>query len=177
MNVPVWAIYAELGRLPLHYFWWREVIRFWNQVVGLPEGNIWRDIMLDNCRAGLPPQELDWSGQGILYGIGYSSGALQLEKIDGDEVLQCLLRRYDTVWDSLGRFPRVVTSQVTLTTYNRWMRCGGWLDASGSPSDVYLCQVQAWLSPFGYCDWPLAWRGPRGQAVSALWCGCTRVRR
>ena len=25
-NVPVWAIYAELGRLPLHYFWWREII-------------------------------------------------------------------------------------------------------------------------------------------------------
>ena len=127
MNVPVWAIYAELGRLPLHYFWWREVIRFWNQVVGLPEGNIWRDIMLDNI-AGQDCRRKNWSGQvkAFLSGIGYSSGALQLEKIDGDEVLQCLLRRYDTVWDSLGRFPRVVTSRVTLTTYYRWMPCGEW---------------------------------------------------
>ena len=61
-----------------------EVIRFWNQLVGLPEGNIWRDIMLDNI-AGQDCRK-NWSGQvkAFLSGIGYSSGALQLEKIDGD---------------------------------------------------------------------------------------------
>ena len=91
MNVPVWAIYAELGRLLMHYFWWREVIRFWNQIVELPEGNIWRDIMLDNIAGQHCPRK-NWSGQvkAFLSGIGYSSNALQLVRIDGDEVLQCL---------------------------------------------------------------------------------------
>ena len=73
-----------------------------HSIVELPEGNIWRDIMLDNI-AGQDCRRKNWSGQvkGFLSGIGYSSDApgLQLGRIDGDEVLQCLLRRYDTVWD------------------------------------------------------------------------------
>ena len=131
-NVAVWAIYAELGRLPLHYFWWREIIRFWNSIVDLPEDSIWRDIMLDNL-ADQDSRRQNWSGQvkAFLSGIGCSSGPLGLERISGDEVLQCLLRRYDCVWGALGRFPRVVTSQVSLTTYYRWMRCGEWLDRPG----------------------------------------------
>ena len=57
------------------------------------------------CRARFPPQ--DWSGQvkAFLSGIGYSSDALQLVRIDGDEVLRCLLRRYDTVWDHWADSP------------------------------------------------------------------------
>ena len=47
-NTPIWAIYAELGRLPLHYSWWREVVRFWNRIVELPEGDVWRDILVDS---------------------------------------------------------------------------------------------------------------------------------
>ena len=68
--------------------------------------------MLDNI-AGQDCRRKNWSSQvkAFLSGVGYSSDALQLGRIDGDEVLQCLLRRYDTVWDSLGRFPRVVTSR------------------------------------------------------------------
>lgn len=118
----------------LHYFWWREIIRFWNSIVELPAGSIWRDIMLDNL-ADQDSRCKNWSGQvkAFLSGIGYSSGALQLESISSDEVLQHLLRQYDGVWAELGRFPRVVTSQVSLTTYYRWMRSpdGEWLDRPG----------------------------------------------
>lgn len=61
-NVPIWAIYAELGRLPLHYFWWREVLRLLNAIVSLPDGSVWRDILLDNL-AGQACRRRNWSGQ------------------------------------------------------------------------------------------------------------------
>ena len=67
----MWEIYAELGRLPLHSFWWREVIRFWDSTVNLPEGSIWRDIMLDNL-ADQDSRHQNWSGpvKAFLSGIG-----------------------------------------------------------------------------------------------------------
>ena len=91
------------------------------------------DIMLDNL-ADQDSRRQSWSGQvkACLSGIiGYSSGPLSLKRISSDKALQCLLRWYDCAWDALGRFPRLVTSQVSLTTYYRWMRCGEWLDRPG----------------------------------------------
>ena len=72
-NVLVWAMYAELGRLPLHYYWWREVVRLWKSTVALPEGSIWRDILRDNniisiaaVETGLANRSLSWLPIGML---------------------------------------------------------------------------------------------------------------
>ena len=131
-NVPVWAIYAELGRLPLHYFWWREVLRLWNAIVALPQDSVWREIMEDNL-ASQSCRRKNWSGQvsAFLSGIGFCTGPLQLGMLDVDEVLDCLLRRYSSVWEPLPRYPRLAESQVALTTYRRWMSREDWLDRPG----------------------------------------------
>ena len=131
-NVPVWAIYAELGRLPLHYFWWREVLRLWNAIVSLPEGTVWRDILQDNL-ADQACRRKNWSGQvhAFLVGIGFLSGPLQLRTLDVGEVLKCLLGRYASVWDSLPSYPRLAVDRVALTTYHRWMHRDEWLDRPG----------------------------------------------
>lgn len=34
---PKWLIYRALGRLPLHYYWWRDVIRFSNRIHRSPQ--------------------------------------------------------------------------------------------------------------------------------------------
>ena len=66
------CIHAELGRLPFHYFRWRENFRFWNLIVVWLEGSIWRDIMLDNL-ADQDSRRRYWSGQvkAFMSGIGY----------------------------------------------------------------------------------------------------------
>ena len=51
--------------------------------------------------------------------------------LDVDEVLDCLLRRYSSVWEPLPRYPRLAESQVALTTYRRWMSREDWLDRPG----------------------------------------------
>ena len=44
-----WPVYVELGRLPLHDYWWREVVRFWNALIAQPVGDVWRQILCDSC--------------------------------------------------------------------------------------------------------------------------------
>ena len=131
-NVPVWAMYKELGRLPLHYYWWREILRFWNQVASLPADSVWREIMMDNL-ADQHHRRRNWCGEvgAFLSGIGFSSGPLHLSCLDADRALECLLRRYDGVWLDLPMYPRLAASQVALTTYHRWMSREEWLDRPG----------------------------------------------
>ena len=45
---PYWLIYRELGRLPLHYFWWRDVVQFANRIICLLGCTIWREMLRDN---------------------------------------------------------------------------------------------------------------------------------
>ena len=45
---PNWLVYRKLGRLPLHYLWWRDSVRFAHQVTCLLDGNVWKDILHDS---------------------------------------------------------------------------------------------------------------------------------
>ena len=44
---PKSSLYCELGRLPFHYSWWRDIVRFANRVPILPDGSLWRQMMHD----------------------------------------------------------------------------------------------------------------------------------
>lgn len=92
--------------------------RFWNQIVELPEGSVWRDVMLDNLATQANPKS--WSGQvaAFLSGIGLCSGPLQLDALASEQVLQHILARYDNVWAPLAHLPRVASEQVQLVTYH-----------------------------------------------------------
>ena len=83
------------------------------------------------------------------------------------------MQRNDCVWDALGRFPRLVTSQVSLSMFYRWMRCREWLDRPGclflrlghlGHRETYTftrfklgCHRLAIVTGL---NWPLAWHGP-----------------
>ena len=127
-NVPVWAVYAELGRLPLQYFWAREICKFFNALVALPAGSVWHDVLVDNLAVQASGRQ-NWSAHvlAFLSSIGYLTGPLPLQSIDVDEVLQCMQRRYSGVWEGLGMLPRMADSRVRLTTYCRWFAGERWL--------------------------------------------------
>ena len=58
---PKWLVYRELGRLPFHYYWWRDMLRFANRVAGLPGHSIWRKMMRDSLSSAV-------------YGLGHLIG-------------------------------------------------------------------------------------------------------
>ena len=77
-NVPHWANYAELGRLYLHQYWWREVVCCWNALAAWPVGDIWRDNLCASCLWQGGQGSNRWAGQvaACLQGIGYRTGPL-----------------------------------------------------------------------------------------------------
>ena len=38
---------TELGVLPLQVFWWRQTLRFWNNIAALPVGSFFHTVLLD----------------------------------------------------------------------------------------------------------------------------------
>ena len=93
-NVPHWAI-AELGHLPVHSYWWREVVCFWNALAARPVGDERRDILYDNCLWQGGQGSSHWSGQvaACLQGVGYLTGSLTIltaVALDEQRVWECL---------------------------------------------------------------------------------------
>ena len=115
--------------MPLHKFWWREVVRFWNRIFELPEGDVWRDILVDSL-SSQGDRRRNWIGQisTFMSAIVYASCPLVLDSLDMQRVLELLLQRYSQVWAPLGTLPRLATSRVRLTTYHSWLFRGEWLD-------------------------------------------------
>ena len=129
---PTWLIYRELGRLPLHYFWWRDIIRFADRVMRLPEDSIWREMLMDSFRSSQEGRKC-WAGDldKFLRNVG---GALQLNSqsvVDESAVLALLCRAYDKVWDGLCRHPRQAPDRAKLATYFAWFDSGSWLRRPG----------------------------------------------
>ena len=126
-NVPVWMIYAELGRLPLHYYWWREILRFFNALVALPAGSVWRDMLSDSM-AQRGRRRRNWCGDvaAFLAAVGLPD-ILSMQALDVPACLEALMHCYDSVWDGLAPYPRCAEDRPRLTTYYRWMYGGEWL--------------------------------------------------
>ena len=57
---PNWLLYRELGRLPFHYYWWRDIIRFANRVACLADGSLWKDMLRDSEQTSLGQEVLGW---------------------------------------------------------------------------------------------------------------------
>ena len=142
---PIWILYRELGRLPLHYYWWRDILSFLNRVVALPQASIWSQMMHDNFAAAAGGAR-NWAMnvQRMMRGLGHVCDTPDV--IDLQLVLQGLRSKYDDVWRQLHPFPRQCNSLVRMTTYYRWMDRGDWLqkpvflykDYSASKTCAYL---------------------------------------
>ena len=122
-SVPVWALYRELGRLPLHYFWWRDVFTFWNQVVSSPNAFIWQDMLSDAMHR---KTRGTWGGEvhAFLRKIGMQASVGRL--VNMQDFSEALLAQYDTVWQNLSQSPRTAADHVRLTTYHRWFSNPHW---------------------------------------------------
>jgi hypothetical protein len=127
---PKWLIYRHLGRLPLHYFWWRDIVRFVNALHCLPAASIWRKMMLDSeSSARLGIGKNFWAGQIVrfLTSVGYRGVTTPQQRVDEKLVMACVLRQYDTVWQNLAEDPRQSVGRTRFVTYHRWLDTGTWL--------------------------------------------------
>ena len=125
---PTWLLYRELGRLPLHYFWWRDIVRFVNRLSALPVDSIWQEMLLDSLQSHREGKHC-WMGDiaKFLQNIGCAFEPGDLPAIDEHMVMASLCQAYDVVWDGLCRQPRQAVSRVKLATYSAWFDSGAWL--------------------------------------------------
>ena len=133
---PTWLVYRELGRLPLHYFWWRDIMRFANRLAQLPEGSIWREMLHDSC-ASYSEGRKCWVGDlgRFLQNVGMSLEPGNQPFVDENRALDALCRAYDTVWEGLCPRPRQAQDRAKLATYFAWFDSGSWLRR---PSYLYF---------------------------------------
>ena len=127
---PNWLVYRELGRLPMHYYWWRDIVRFANRVSQLSDGCIWKEMLLDSRQRAREGGSC-WFGdiQKFVQNVGCS-----LDVQDGGHALlheQALMaglcKSYDAVWDNLCPYPRQALERAKLATYFAWFDSGAWL--------------------------------------------------
>ena len=125
---PTWLLYRELGRLPLHYFWWRDIVRFANRVNQLPDGSIWKEMMQDSFQSSHEGRKC-WAGDvdKFLQNVGSTLPHAGEYVIDEHAVLDSLCQAYDTVWDGLCPHPRQALDRAKLATYFAWFDSGSWL--------------------------------------------------
>ena len=125
---PKWLIYRELGRLPLHYFWWRDIVRFANRLARLPDGSWWKEMLNDSQRSSQEGRSC-WAGQVAQFqrNVGYQATEGSHEFIDEARVLEALRAVYDKVWDGLCRLPREAPDRARLASYLAWFDSGRWL--------------------------------------------------
>ena len=142
-----WLVYRELGRLPFHYYWWRDIVRFANRVAALPQHSIWREAFCDNLDNAIAGKKCWFSDlHRFLCNIGYDSSQGTRHFIDEQRVLDLLCAQYDAVWQGLPASPLQAHVRSKFTTYYRWMDRGAWLDRppylfldrSASESCTYL---------------------------------------
>ena len=125
---PNWLLYRELGRLPLHYFWWRDIIRFANRVAQLPDNSIWREMMQDSFESSHEGKKC-WAGdlERFLQNLGSTVQPGSQYTVNEQAVLASLCQAYDSVWDGLCRQPRQAPDRAKLATYFAWFDSGSWL--------------------------------------------------
>ena len=125
---PTWLLYRELGRLPLHYFWWRDIIRFANRVAQLPDGSIWREMMQDSFESSHEGKKC-WAGDlaRFLQNLGSTVQPGSQYTVNEQAVLASLCQAYDSVWDGLCRQPRQAPDRAKMATYFAWFDSGSWL--------------------------------------------------
>ena len=125
---PTWLVYRELGRLPLHYYWWRDIVRFANRVLQLPDGSIWKEMLQDSFQSHAEGKRC-WASDvcKFLQNVGIAFQYDGTSVIDESDVMAALLRAYDTVWDGLCRHPRQAPDRTKLATYFAWFDRGAWL--------------------------------------------------
>ena len=125
---PKWLLYRELGRLPFHYFWWRDIIRFANRVACLPEGYLWKEMLSDTQVSSREGRSC-WAGEitKFLGNVRYQPHPDSHAFIDEQAALTGLCSQYDKVWDGLCRLPRQAPDRAKLATYFAWFDPGSWL--------------------------------------------------
>lgn len=114
---PTWLLYRELGRLPLHYLWWRDIVRFANRVAQLPDNNIWRAMMQDSFESSHAGKKC-WAGdlEKFLRNLSNAVQPGSQYTVNEQAVLASLCQAYDSVWDGFCRQPRQAPERAKLAT-------------------------------------------------------------
>lgn len=115
----------ELGRRPLHHFWWRRIVTFWNNLAALPATSFHRQVALDDCWDAITRNVKNWAWVFMrgLRQLGYDFTIRfdTLEPVDIDAVMHLLDAPVLQVWATIDICPRTCpSSNATLCTYHRW---------------------------------------------------------
>jgi hypothetical protein len=181
-------LFRELGQLPLHHFWLRQVCGFWNRLVD-SAGTVYHDAFVADVKMACRKSSSDcWAAKviAVLDALGYEWPAdtqrlherYVSHKIRLEEPLKALEERFLEPWrvHETPMDPRVFTGEgVKMCRHQNWML------APGSVACLrYQCvslplhQVHA-VARFRVCAWPLAvYRDthlPREQRVCRV-CKC-----
>ena len=115
----------ELDVQPFENESWLRAVRFWNDLVSLPDANFYKRIALDACQAAVTKNVKNWAWS-IIKGVrklGYDLviSASEMTYIDVAKFTQVLADRADSAWQDLDYCPRTCPSHKSrLCTYLAW---------------------------------------------------------
>lgn len=129
------SVYGEPGRLPLHYFRWRDIVRFANRVLQLPDDSLWKEMMQDSHQSHQGGRKC-WAGDlaKFLQNLGMSLRPNRQLFMGEGLVLEALCQQYACVYGGLTSRPRQAADKVKMATYLTWVDLGAWLRRP-----TYLC--------------------------------------
>ena len=119
------VVWSEIGVLSLQQQWLQASIRFWNQVVVLPMGDLYRDLMFDSLQEAVTHGPLN---KGFVKGlteqcaqIGFSLADLGLLPVNLKMIMNLSQLQQRAGMDDVDTCPRTCPSAGAMVcTYRRW---------------------------------------------------------
>jgi hypothetical protein len=124
-SVNMAVILSEIGFLSLQQQWLQASIRFWNQVVALPAGDLYRDLMFDSLQEAVMPGPLN---KGFVKGLheqcaqlGFPLTDLGLLPVSLKMIMHLSQLQRRIEFDDVDTCPRTCPSAGAMVcTYRRW---------------------------------------------------------
>ena len=111
-GTPNWAILKECGQKPFQFFWWRSVVKFWNNIVAIKDNPLLQGTVKADVELAMAGCKECWSGE-VLDGFksflppndpstNYLRNCLQnFGPIDFAKVERVILNSYNNFWETL----------------------------------------------------------------------------
>ena len=134
-SAPSHIVMSELEARPILHACWVRVMRFWNELGGAPEGDLYRLILLDNLKDAVAHDVSNWSMELITgawrLGINLPLRCNFAEPVDITHFRDILEAKDAVAWAGLQPDPRTCEDRVRLCTYHNWF-------ARPKPGQSYL---------------------------------------
>jgi len=126
-STPSRLLLIELGLRPLQLFWWRQTLRFWNQLATSPVGSMYHTVLLDNVwdASVRGVHNVASSVASLLQPLGFHTGYAhgQVPVYDVPAIIEAARCQLQDCGDAALYCPRAAPSRGVVTcTYEQWFR-------------------------------------------------------